>query len=79
MSSANIASICIEIDPPIKLQNTGMSKPVHLHGNYIAFPERGSDPRAYKLHKADPSWTAEGDAVATVFVTIDQHGGAYIS
>lgn len=79
MANTTTASICIEVDPAIDLANTTPSAPVHLHGNYVAFPERGSDPRAYKLHKADANWQAEGLPVATVFVTVDEHGHAHIS
>ena len=77
--NVTLTSICITVDPQIQLRNTAPSPPVALKGNYVAFPELGSDPRAYKLHKADAEWKTENTSIATVFIIIDQHGHAKIS
>ncbi len=77
--TASTQSICISIDPELQLPNTAPSKPVRLKGNYVAFPEKDSDPRAYKLHKADDTWKAEDQSVATVFIVVDEQGQARIS
>ena len=77
--SAIAHSICIVIDPAFYIHNTAPSQPICLKGNYVAFPEKGSDPRAYKLHKADDTWKAEEQPIATVFVVVDEHGQARIS
>jgi hypothetical protein len=78
--TATLVSICINVDPPITLPNTvPLAPPVVLSGKYVAFPEVGSDPRSYKLHKADQAWTADPTANASVFIVINSQGYAVIS
>ena len=77
--SVSVEALCIAIDPEFQLPNSAPSQPIRLKGNYVAFAEPGSDPRAYKLYIADANWKATGPSIATVFVVIDQQGQARFS
>jgi hypothetical protein len=75
-----LQSICFTVDPEITLPNTAPSPPVRLKkGNYVAFPEKGAQPGAYKLHEADDQWKAKETVIATVGIEIDRNGKARIS